>query len=84
MAGNFVDLETYVKLALAHARVECEGGEWFAEIPGFVGVWAVGPNPEAALKELGGVLRGWLQLKLEAGDEDIPEVDRAKLASARA
>ena len=84
MAENFVDFETYVTLALAHARVEAEGGEWFAEIPGFVGVWAVGTNPEMALKELGGVLREWLQLKLEAGDQDIPEVDRAKLAPARA
>ena len=83
MAGNGVDLDTYVKLALSHARVEPEGGEWFAEIPGFPGVWASGPTRPMALSELEDVLRQWLQLKLEAGDQDIPEVDRARLVPTR-
>lgn len=83
MDANCVDIETYVKLALRGARVEPEGDEWFAEIPGFTGVWAAGTNPEVALNQLESVLRVWLQLKLDQGDKDIPELERTKLSASR-
>lgn len=83
MSRTNIDFEKYVKLALDRARIESESGEWFAEIPGFTGVWATGTSRETALNELEGVLRAWLQLKLDEGDQDIPELNRARLSAGR-
>jgi len=51
-----------------------EDGTWFAEIPGFSGVWANGKTVEECRKELFTVLEEWIVLKLRDGDA-IPEVD---------
>ena len=51
-----------------------EDGTWFAEIPGFSGVWANGKTVEERRKELFTVLEEWIVLKLRDGDA-IPEVD---------
>jgi predicted RNase H-like HicB family nuclease len=39
-----------------------DNGTWFAEIPGFPGVWANGRTVEACRKELWGVLEEWIIL----------------------
>jgi predicted RNase H-like HicB family nuclease len=46
-----------------------EDGSWFAEIPGFTGVWANAETVEATREELYEVLQEWLLLKLRDGDE---------------
>ena len=48
-------------------------GTWFAEIPGFPGVWANGRTVEACRKELWGVLEEWIILKLR-DRESIPKI----------
>ena len=51
-----------------------EDGTWFAEIPGFKGVWANGDSIEECRKELIDVLEEWLVLKLRDKDPS-PTVD---------
>ena len=55
-----------------------EDGTWFAEIPGFKGVWANGKRVEECRKELITVLEEWIILKLRDGDH-IPEIDGFKV-----
>lgn len=55
-----------------------EDGTWFAEIPGFKGVWANGMSVEACRKELIDVLEEWLILKLRDKDS-IPTVEGLKI-----
>ena len=55
-----------------------EDGTWFAEIPGFQGVWANGNAVEECRRELITVLEEWLILKLR-DKEPVPEVGGLKL-----
>jgi predicted RNase H-like HicB family nuclease len=50
----------------SYKRLEDES--WFAEIPGFTGVWANAETVEATRDELYEVLQEWLLLKLKDGD----------------
>ena len=50
-----------------------DNGTWFAEIPGFPGVWANGRTVESCRKELWGVLEEWITLKLR-DREPIPKI----------
>ena len=50
-----------------------DNGTWFAEIPGFPGVWANGRTVESCRKELWGVLEEWIILKLR-DRESIPKI----------
>ncbi len=45
-----------------------ENGEWFAEIPGYEGVWAASSTVEECRRELIEVLEEWLILKIRDGD----------------
>lgn len=54
---------------------------WFAEIPGFPGVWANASTVELCRSELLEVLEEWLLLKLRDGDR-IPVVDGMKIQIA--
>jgi predicted RNase H-like HicB family nuclease len=47
---------------------QLEDASWFAEIPGFQGVWANAESVEATREELFEVLQEWLLLKLKDGD----------------
>jgi predicted RNase H-like HicB family nuclease len=60
-----IERTTYKKL---------DDGSWFAEIPGFDGVWAYASTIEICRKELIEVLEEWLLLKVRDRDE-IPAVD---------
>jgi predicted RNase H-like HicB family nuclease len=65
----------YCQRALERAEYrKVEDGTWFAEIPGFRGVWANGKTVEECRNELITVLEEWLILKLRDKDP-IPEVD---------
>ena len=69
----------YIQKALEKAEYKkIEDGSWFAEIPGFEGVWANGPNVEFCRKELSEVLEEWLLLKLRDNDP-IPEISGVDL-----
>ena len=59
-----IERTTYKKL---------DDGSWFAEIPGFDGVWANAQTVESCRKELIEVLEEWLLLKVCDRDE-IPAV----------
>jgi predicted RNase H-like HicB family nuclease len=55
-----------------------EDGTWFAEIPGFQGVWAKSDTVEECRKELIKVLEEWLVLKLR-DQNPIPEINGLRL-----
>jgi len=59
-----------------------EDGTWFAEIPGFAGVWASAATVEHCRAELLSVLEEWLLLKLKDGDL-IPEIDGHKIGISK-
>ena len=68
-------LAEYIKKALERAEYKkLADGTWFAEIPGFTGVWANAPTVEACRSELSNVLEEWLLLKLRDGDP-VPVLD---------
>ena len=64
-------LETAVKKA-DYRRIE--DGTWFAEIPGFQGVWANAKTIEDCRHELIEVLEEWILLKTR-DHEDIPVIE---------
>ena len=51
-----------------------DDGTWYAEVPGFKGVWANSETVEDCRRELISVLEEWIVLKLRDGDV-VPEVD---------
>jgi predicted RNase H-like HicB family nuclease len=53
---------------------QLEDGSWFADIPGFAGVWANASTVEATRDELFEVLQEWLLFKLKDGDT-LPVLD---------
>ena len=65
----------YCQKAIEKAEYKkLEDGTWFAEIPGFKGVWANSERVEECRKELITVLEEWIILKLRDSDP-IPAVD---------
>jgi len=69
----------YMTKAIEHSSYKMlDDGSWFAEIPGFDGVWANAATVEACRKELLEVLEEWLLLKVRDGDE-IPPIDGIQL-----
>jgi predicted RNase H-like HicB family nuclease len=69
----------YVQKALRKAGYKLlDNGTWFAEIPGFQGVWANGHTVEECRSELQEVLEEWLILKIRDHDP-IPEIEGAEI-----
>ncbi len=66
----------YVQAAMRNAVVEQLNDDegYFAEIPGFDGVWANEDTVEATRAELASVLEGWAELGLERGHV-LPVID---------
>jgi len=65
----------YIQRALEIAEYKkLDDGTWFAEIPGFEGVWANGKTVEECRKELMDVLDEWLVLKLRDDGDPVPKV----------
>ena len=68
-------LGEYIQKVLERAEYKkLDDGTWFAEVPGFEGVWSNGRTVEDCRKELVEVLEEWLILKLRDRDQ-IPEVE---------
>lgn len=64
----------YVQKAMEKAAYKkLKNGSWFADIPGFRGVWANGKTVESCRKELWGVLEEWVILKLRDA-ESLPKI----------
>ena len=65
-------LKEYTDNAIEDAAYKkLDDGSWFAEIPGFEGVWANAATVEACRKELIEVLEEWLILKFR-DHEQVP------------
>ena len=72
-------LSEYIQKALGEAHYKIlENGTWFAEIPGFEGVWANAGTVEECRHELQEVLEEWLILKIRDGDP-IPIIKGAEI-----
>jgi len=75
-------LTEYIQAALARSDYKMlDDQTWFAEIPGFDGVWANAATVEACRSELREVLEEWLILKLRDRDP-IPTVEGLDLGIA--
>ncbi|MBI5186704.1 MAG: type II toxin-antitoxin system HicB family antitoxin [Nitrospinae bacterium] len=62
-------LVEYIQAAVENAEYKwLEDGSWFAEIPGFEGVWANGKKVEECRKELIEALEEWIILKAKDND----------------
>ena len=58
-------LTEYIQKALENAQYKkLDNSTWFAEIPGFQGVWANAKTVEGCRHELQEVLEEWLMLKI--------------------
>ena len=69
----------YCQKAIENAQYKkLNDGTWFAEIPGFQGVWANGYSVEQCRNELITVLEEWLLLKVRDGDS-VPDVAGLKV-----
>jgi len=77
-------LTEYIQAALRHAKYEVlpEDQTFYANIPGFQGVWANADTLEACREELREALEDWLLLKLRS-DHALPIVDGISLAVER-
>lgn len=75
-------LTTYIEAALRRAVVDrmVDPPGLFAEIPGFLGVWATGDTAYAALEQLREVLEDWIVLQLRK-NIPLPEIDGVRLSS---
>lgn len=72
-------LTEYIHKALEKAQYKkLENGTWFAEIPGFEGVWANSDSVEICRHELKNVLEEWLVLKIRDHDP-IPKIEGAEI-----
>lgn len=66
-------IQEYIQKAVRKAQYKTlEDETWFAEIPGFEGVWATADSIEECRQELIDVLEEWLILKLRDNDPIPP------------
>ena len=65
----------YCQKAIEKAEYKkLDDGTWYAEVPGFRGVWANPKTVEDCRKELMSILEKWIVPRLRDGDV-VPEVD---------
>ena len=67
-------MSEYIDMAMEKATVErLEDGTFYAEIPGFRGVWACEDTEPDAREELREVLQDWIEFRAHR-DLEIPKV----------
>ena len=72
-------LSEYIQKALGKAQYKLlDDGTWFAQIPGFDGVWANAKTVEECRTELKEVLDEWLVLKIRDRDQ-IPQIEGVEI-----
>lgn len=70
----------YCEASMAYAEYEkLEEGDWFAQIPVCPGVWGTGRTRTEAAEQLRSALEGWILLKLQDRDKDLPTIDGLNL-----
>jgi predicted RNase H-like HicB family nuclease len=70
----------YLNVAMSHAEYEqIEDGRYFASIPKFDGLWAIGGTLEEAAQELYGALDNWIDVQIKIGQQKPPEIDGVSL-----
>ncbi len=68
-------IKRYAMLAALRADTErLDDGSWYAEVPGFPGVWAQADSESEAIKEVETVVRDWTVLKILDKDKDLPVI----------
>ena len=73
----------YLRAAMTHAAYErVEDGRYFASIPNFEGLWAVGSSRDDAANELYEALDNWLDVHVKIGRQMPPEIDGVNLSIA--
>lgn len=73
-------IASYIEKAIAKANIEqLEDGTYYAEISELPGIWINAKSSEDAKRSLAGVVEGWLELKIEDLDNDIPVLDHIDL-----
>ena len=66
----------YMKAAMKNAQYErMEDGRFFATIPKFDGLWAVGKTREGATGKLYKAIDGWLDVHIKIGKQHPPKID---------
>jgi predicted RNase H-like HicB family nuclease len=77
-------LTEYIQAALRRAKYEVlpEDQTFYANIPGFQGVWANADTLEACREELREVLEDWIVLGLRLG-HSLPDIDGISLVIER-
>jgi predicted RNase H-like HicB family nuclease len=69
----------YIQKALTKAQYKLlDDGTWFAEVPGFEGVWANATTVEGCRQDLMEVMEEWLILKIRDRDP-IPQIEGVSL-----
>lgn len=72
-------LSEYIQKALEKAQYKLlDDKTWFADIPGFEGVWANSRTVEECRHELMEVLEEWIVLKIRDRDS-IPEIEGVEI-----
>ena len=72
-------LSEYIQKALEKAQYKLlDDKTWFADIPGFEGVWANSRTVEECRHELMEVLEEWIVLKIRDRDP-IPEIEGVEI-----
>ena len=65
---------------MAYAEYDkLDNERWFAEIPLCPGLWGDGATRSEAAETLRSTLEGWILLKLQDRDEDLPTIDGLSL-----
>ena len=74
----------WAKIAVSHARTESINDPVgvVATVTGLKGPWGFGHTSEEALNELESVLVDWVTMKLEDGDNDIPDMEGVHLSES--
>ena len=72
-------INEYMQKALDLAQYKkLDDKTWFADIPGFQGVWANGKTVEECRTELSEVLEEWILLKIK-DNENLPKIGETEL-----
>jgi predicted RNase H-like HicB family nuclease len=73
-------IDKYVRSAIRRAMTEqMSDGHWYAEVLILPGVWAEGSTKDEAMAQLAEVVKGWVLLKIEDRDRDIPVLETLDL-----
>jgi predicted RNase H-like HicB family nuclease len=75
-------LTEYLHAAMRHAEYQrLEEGDWYAHIPGLVGLWASAKTVEDTRNDLLSALEDWLYVNAYVARCELPEFDGLSIAA---